>query len=169
MRALETRDFLDLFIPATLTGELDLLQILQFKRGIESEAAAVAAENATEEDVVHLKQCCQECMSVGGAGEVGVLSEENMRFHKAVALATHNILYIRITDIVDMMLDAMAADWKEDGGDIDGSYYHSMVVRNIANHKPDEASFFMQRHMTLIMEYVAGYMKEQNAASEEEQ
>lgn len=155
LRAVEPGDFMGLFIPLTLSGKMDLLDILQFKRGIESEAASLAATKATDEDIAYLKECCEQCKSESEGAETGVLSDGNINFHSAVAKATHNVLYIKINEIIDLMLQAVASDWRENEGDIDGSFYHGMIVRSIENRKPDEAEFFMQRHLSLIIDYVA--------------
>ena len=54
MRAVDSSVYLNFFVPATLTSSMDLLEIMQFRKGIEVEAARLAAENATEE--AHLCQ-----------------------------------------------------------------------------------------------------------------
>lgn len=161
LREVEPGDFIDLIIPLTLSGKMDLLEILQFRRGIESETARLAALNATPEDIEYLHKCCDECLREGGSGEVGILSDSNMNFHNAVARATHNILYIKITEIIDLMLRALSNQWNNNEGDIDGSFYHGMVVRNIESHKAEEAAFFMQRHMSAIIDYVTERLQQE--------
>lgn len=79
----------------------------------------------------------------------------NVNFHNAIARATHNALYVRISEILSLMLTALGQGWQTDGSDIDGSFYHGMIIRSITSRKPEEASFFMQRHMSLIIERMA--------------
>lgn len=155
LRAVHPEDFLDMFIPATLSGEMNIIDILQFKSGIESQAAALAAVNATDEDIARMNECIAQCSHENMQGETGALSAGNVSFHNAVVQATHNALYTRISEILNLMLTALGEEHQADGSDVDGTFYHGMVVRSIQNHKPEEASFFMQRHMALIIEHVA--------------
>ena len=43
MRAVDSSVYLNFFVPATLTSSMDLLEIMQFRKGIEVEAARLAA------------------------------------------------------------------------------------------------------------------------------
>lgn len=52
MRAVDSSVYLNFFVPATLTSSMDLLEIMQFRKGIEVEAARLAAENADRKSVV---------------------------------------------------------------------------------------------------------------------
>ena len=79
MRAVDSSVYLNFFVPATLTSSMDLLEIMQFRKGIEVEAARLAAENATEEDVVLLRQLFEQCTE--GRKNMRTFASRNTDFH----------------------------------------------------------------------------------------
>lgn len=162
LRSVDSAVYLNFFVPATLTHNMDLLEIMQFRKGIEVEAARLAAENATEEDVAQLRVLFERCQQES-KHDMGVFAADNTDFHFAIAKASHNMLYIKMMEIVSrMILPVMQEFLHAQGSDIDSTFYHGMVLQCVINHKPEEASFFMQRHMTLILDRVEAYVKAGN-------
>ena len=45
------------------------------------------------------------------------------------------------------------------GEDIDSMFYHTMILQCIRNHKPDEAAFFMDRHLELVINRMKNYVE----------
>ena len=67
-------------------------------------------------------------------------------------------------EIVSRMILPVMQDFLDaQGTDIDSTFYHGMVLQCVINHKPEEAAFFMQRHMALIIERVEKYVQKKNA------
>ena len=63
-------------------------------------------------------------------------------------------------EIVSRMILPVMQDFLDaQGADIDSTFYHGMVLQCVINHKPEEAAFFMQRHMALIIERVEKYVQ----------
>ena len=130
----------------------------QFRKGIEVEAARLAAENATEEDVVLLRELFEQCTE--GRKNMRTFASRNTDFHFEIAKASHNMLYIKMMEIVSRMILPVMQDFLDaQGTDIDSTFYHGMVLQCVINHKPEEAAFFMQRHMALIIERVEKYVQ----------
>jgi len=38
-------------------------------------------------------------------------------------------------------------------------FYHTMILQCIRNHKPDEAAFFMDRHLELVINRMKNYVE----------
>ena len=158
MRAVDSSVYLNFFVPATLTSSMDLLEIMQFRKGIEVEAARLAAENATEEDIVLLRELFEQCTE--GRKNMRTFASRNTDFHFEIAKTSHNVQYIKMMEIVSRMILPVMQDFLDaQGADIDSTFYHGMVLQCVINHKPEEAAFFMNRHMTLIIERVEKYVQ----------
>lgn len=158
MRAVNSDVYLNFFVPATLTHNMDLLEIMQFRKGIEVEAARLAAENATDEDIEELKKMFEQCRKESKS-DMSLFAADNTDFHYAVAKASHNMLYIKMMEIISkMILPVMQEFLNDQGTDIDSTFYHSMILQCVMDHKSEEAAFFMLRHMTLIVDRVKAYV-----------
>ncbi|GAB4577333.1 MAG: hypothetical protein Fur0022_00640 [Anaerolineales bacterium] len=67
------------------------IRLNEVRRVLEAEIAALAAERATPEQRVELRQLCQEMRSQKKAGEK--MAELDFRLHLALAKATQNELF----------------------------------------------------------------------------
>lgn len=79
-----------------------VLQIIELRRGIEVEMAALAAQNRTEEDLVLIEQALDAIDLAVNKGETGVA--EDLAFHMAISYATKNPHY---TDLLDLLTSAV--------------------------------------------------------------
>lgn len=150
--------YLNFFVPALLTHNVDLLEVMQFRKGIEVEAVRLAATSATEDDLKLLRNLLEQCR--GNVQDMDRFAEANTDFHTAVAGASHNKMFKKMMEIIRaMILPEMQNFLVEQGSDVDSTFYHEMVLRCIIEHKPDEAAFFMDRHLTLIISRVEEYVK----------
>lgn len=151
--------YLNFFVPALLTHNVDLLEVMQFRKGIEVEAARLAAANATGEDIEELREmleCCKENLHI-----MDRFARSNTDFHTAVAKASHNMMFKKMMEIIRMMiLPEMQNFLIAQGEDVDSTFYHEMVLRCIVEKKPEEAAFFMERHLTLVIKRVEEYVKQ---------
>ncbi len=150
--------YLNFFVPALLTHNVDLLEVMQFRKGIEVEAARLAAANATEEDIAKLSELLEHCKE--NLDEMDRFAQSNTDFHTAVAKASHNMMFKKMMEIIRMMiLPEMQNFLVAQGEDVDSTFYHEMVLRCIIEGKPEEAAFFMERHLTLVIKRVEQYVK----------
>jgi len=83
-----TVDFLRL---APLGGMADVLRAYEYRVALEGEAAWLAAERRTETDLRHLAAALKEMQEALEARKIG--TEADLRFHRAVAVATKNQLF----------------------------------------------------------------------------
>lgn len=100
---LEPRQGLGVFVMAPRMEPLDLsmealetrakvLQIVEVRRAIEAEAAALAAARVTSDDVARIRQALVAIDSAVAEGRDGV--DEDLAFHRCVAEATHNPILV---------------------------------------------------------------------------
>lgn len=73
----------------TIRTSADVLAMVDFRLGLESEAAALAARHHGDHDVLALRSALEEFTKAGAEGAV----EADFAFHRAVARATGNHFY----------------------------------------------------------------------------
>ena len=150
--------YLNFFVPALLTHNVNLLEVMQFRKGIEVEAARLAAANATDEDIAELSELLEHCKK--NLDEMERFAQSNTDFHTAVAKASHNMMFKKMMEIIRMMiLTEMQNFLVAQGEDVDSTFYHEMVLRCIIEGKPEEAAFFMERHLKLFIKRLEKYVK----------
>lgn len=81
-----------------LLGRKELNELLEFRRGIETEAVALAAERSTEEDLGLIMQAHEKLVEAQNNGNLG--QEEDYMFHYSIILASHNSIYKEVFDTV---------------------------------------------------------------------
>ena len=70
-------------------------------------------------------------------------------------------MFVRIEMIIHKMTStSMKKYLSKQGADIDSTFYHEMIMKCIIEHKPDEAAYFMDRHMQHLVERVKKYIDE---------
>ena len=79
-------------------SKTNLLNILTARRGIEREAARLAAINATEEDIEHIRDIFRRQNEYVERGEMS--AEQDVVFHQAVAMASKNDVLAAAYDFI---------------------------------------------------------------------
>lgn len=149
--------YLNFVMPALLTSNVNLLEAMEFRRGIEVEAARLAAENASDEDIKELQRYLEGCKE--NLESMMAFENANTNFHFAIAKASQSKMFMRMEAIIHQMISTVMQEYlSEQGADIDSTFYHEMVMRCIIEHKPDEAAYFMDRHMQFLVERVRRYI-----------
>jgi GntR family transcriptional regulator, transcriptional repressor for pyruvate dehydrogenase complex len=80
----------------------NVLHIVELRRAIEAEAAAIAAERRTSADLARMRRALRDVDRAVARGEDGV--EEDVRFHRAIAAATGNEYYLRVLEFLGQFL-----------------------------------------------------------------
>lgn len=81
---------------------MGVLRILELRRGIEAEMAALAAERRTGAEMTQIQQALRAIARAVKGGSDGV--EEDLAFHIAISRAAHNPLY---TELLGMLTRAL--------------------------------------------------------------
>ena len=95
------------FDPAVLSRLESVLQMVEVRRALESEVAALAAQRATAAQRRHIQQALQQVDASVASGSAGI--DEDMAFHQAIAEASGNPQFTRLLRHLEQYLrDAMA-------------------------------------------------------------
>ena len=94
------------FDPKVLESMDAVVQVIELRRVLEGEMAALAAQRATRTQLSIIRRALQKVDAVTRAGELGV--EEDFVFHRAVGAATGNPQFVRLLSFLEQyLLDAM--------------------------------------------------------------
>ncbi len=94
------------FDPKVLESMEAVLQVVELRRVLEGEMAALAAQRATRAEVAGLKRALKAIDAAAAAGQLGLA--EDFAFHRAIGAATHNPQFVRLLAFIEQyLLDAM--------------------------------------------------------------
>ncbi len=148
--------YINTFVPAMLIQENSLMELIQLRKAIEVAAARLAAERATPEDIEALRECYEASTRAGD--DMKVYAETTVDFHYQVALTSKNEIFYTMMEMIKYIItNKMENFLRFSRNDRNSTYYHFMIYKSIENHKPDEASYLMERHMNFLVEQVQRY------------
>jgi GntR family transcriptional regulator, transcriptional repressor for pyruvate dehydrogenase complex len=131
-----------------------VLEIVELRRGLEVEAAALAAERCSRAQLADIRRSLKEIERVKSAGSDGV--EADMGFHRAIARATGNPHFPALWDFVGQFLrTAMCAtranEARRAGFAAQVRDEHRAIVEAIARRDPPAARTAALRHMDMAV------------------
>jgi GntR family transcriptional regulator, transcriptional repressor for pyruvate dehydrogenase complex len=137
------------FDPTVLESLDAVLQVLELRRVLEGEMAALAAERATRAQVAGLRRALRAIEQAPAQGRLGV--EEDFAFHRAIGEATHNPQFVRLLAFIEQYLlegmrvtkgnDARRDEWMQQVHD-----EHLAIVEAIAARDAEAARRAAIRH-----------------------
>ncbi|MDD4112975.1 MAG: FadR/GntR family transcriptional regulator [Herbinix sp.] len=158
LKSLGTEAYLNNFVPSILINSTDLLGLMEFRRGIETASARLAAVNATKEDIEDLELYFKSLQHKDISNHEFATNTSN--FHLKIAIASKNDLFVRLLELIKWIMTSKMENFLYFKPNVeDSSFYHSMVFRCIKQHKSDEAAYMMDRHMMLLLERVEDYIE----------
>jgi GntR family transcriptional repressor for pyruvate dehydrogenase complex len=138
------------FDAATMDSPERVLDILEVRAGLETEAAALAATRATEEQKAAIEAAVEALAAVAGTGADGV--EEDLRFHRAIAEATGNPLFPLLVMFLGEHYRASIHALRLDGAARESllrrvAREHAAVAEAIRHGDAEEARWAIRRHL----------------------
>jgi len=139
-----------IYLPLSIVAERDaLLQTLEVRRGLETEAGMLAAERATARDLELMEARLAEMERVHLAE--GTAGPEDLAFHLSIYEASHNPLF---GQLLSQMREAFASFWAKpfDRSDFAARSFplHRPLFEAIAKRDPD----MVRRHTLAILAIV---------------
>jgi GntR family transcriptional repressor for pyruvate dehydrogenase complex len=129
-----------------VNAEFDYGKLHEVRSLLEIEIAGLAAEHATPEDLAALEKCCDDmAAAIHDVEKVSVLDVE---FHRLVAQATHNGLFVVMLDAIgDVLLDVRRATMGIRGRPARGLEHHRLILKHIVAREPEQAREAMRLHL----------------------
>jgi GntR family transcriptional repressor for pyruvate dehydrogenase complex len=136
--------------------ESDLVELLEVRLGLECNAATLAAQRATEEDIRALERCLDEMVVEVERGGLG--SDADVCFHMAIAFASGNEVQIRIMrSLYDMMFYGIRQNLQHLYTEPDNLKeiirQHAAVFEAIRDRNPGAAFEAMKRHIQYVLDF----------------
>jgi GntR family transcriptional repressor for pyruvate dehydrogenase complex len=146
--SLPTPHFAAPLAPLLGRGAERIIELMEIRSAVEIEAASLAARRATIEDLHNLSD------ALTAPGDM-VSPEDDIAFHAAIAVATHNPLFERvIREPVDLLHDHMAAIlsvfYTEPGGAAALQQQHDAIRRAIRSGNEQNARQAMRHHLDYV-------------------
>ncbi len=145
-------------LTSVLGDDISAQELLEFRLGLECNAAVLAARKATSEDIAQLITIMDEMRRMVKEGSMG--HEEDVRFHMAIAYATKNRVHIHMMKrFYDLLYYGI---WKshmylyQEAPNLEEILaQHGKILEAIRNHDTQMAYDIMREHIKFVMEYLA--------------
>lgn len=127
-----------------------LVELLELRQGVESQAAYLAASRATEQQKHRMREVCRDLERVVLQGEVG--SEEDFRFHLSIVDASANQMLRQVIELVSGRFKDSLEESRKESLSIPGQSQrifleHEEILQAIEAGKAEEARDSMWRHL----------------------
>lgn len=138
-----TRSMMDMFDKSSIT----LDDVLEVRWTIETKAAALAAERATEEDIVELKKCVEKMNNSQSIDEEYLISD--LKFHQILVAASKNKMLESITCAYSKWLKNSINVSSRTEENLERKYqYHDCILQAIIEHDSVKAKENMRKHLS---------------------
>jgi GntR family transcriptional repressor for pyruvate dehydrogenase complex len=136
--------------------EASLQDLLEFRMGMECNAAYLAAKRAVEKDLRFLEKSITEMKEEVASGRLG--TEADVAFHMAIAYATQNPIHVQLMrqfyDFLFVGVKENLAHLYEDPKNIEEILkQHTAISRAIGAHRPEQAFEAMRRHISFVLDF----------------
>ncbi len=134
-----------------ITTLAELLELDELRLGIESEAVALAAQRATDEDNAAIQHAQDELLAAMAAGSYGAAEDAN--FHLRLATASRNAAIIGSVRSLNVHIRRWVSAREQADGfsnvdrrDIVG-FEHNAIIEAVKAHDADAARAALRRHL----------------------
>ncbi|RCX17532.1 GntR family transcriptional regulator [Anaerobacterium chartisolvens] len=146
------KDYFNALLPVLVINKADLLEILEFREMMESESARAAAKRFELGDIDRMKKAMEDMHKA--EGDCSEFADEDVNFHTAVALATHNTVIIKVNAIIHDMIKNAMHEIVTLTGFQGGLYYHKKILEAIIAKDEESAAKLMREHIRTTIDKV---------------
>jgi len=145
--------FMNSLLPMLVLNRKSMMDILEYRRIVEPENAALAAINADEKDIAAMLATLTEMERIGKP-EIA-FSIADMKFHLDIAKATKNSLLFSVSNIIRDVLVSYYRKINEIMGIGRALKYHPLIFEAIRDKDPEGARRWMQEHIATTIDDVS--------------
>lgn len=137
----------------SMLNEAPIKEMMQLRKIMEQETARIAALSATAEDIAKIRSYKEMrekkyYNSLSDSGYADHYHEMDMLFHRSIAQATHNSVFINFLDIIRNSINFHQNRASSRPGMFEiTTTHHDRIFWAIANHEPDKAAKAMLDHL----------------------
>ena len=130
-------------VPFAALTKLDRVNVMEFRRIVEVESAALAADRA---DAAMVRSMFSACEAMARAETTADIAAWDMEFHRLVAEATRNEIIIKVFDVLRPTYQALLEGNVRQLGAL-GAAAHRRITEAIELRRPDKARQAMLGHL----------------------
>lgn len=144
---LATRDARGALRVASVSPE-QVLDLYAVRGDLYGLSAALAAENATPQDIAKLRRINEACRKAQAAADIDTLNDANVEFHEAMAASTHNELLAHFITRVHNWVTRFPTSTLSCPGRAHAALdEHDAILDAIAEHRADDAARLAREHI----------------------
>jgi GntR family transcriptional repressor for pyruvate dehydrogenase complex len=134
--------------------------LVELRRALEPEIAALAARRAKPEHLQHMEQCITE-MELNLSNPTAYVAADQ-EFHSTLAEATGNVLFVAMTGaIVNLAQSARKVMFEIPEAPRRGQHYHRQLLKFVAEGNSEAARQAMLEHLRQVEEDIAAAFQKQ--------
>ena len=145
--------FMNSLLPMLVWNRKSMMDILEYRRIVEPENAALAAINADEDDLACILTTIRDIERIGKP--VLEFAIADMKFHLDIARATKNSLLFNVSNVIRDVLVSYYRKINELMGTDRAIRYHRLIYEAICDRDPDRARHWMQEHILTTIDDVS--------------
>jgi GntR family transcriptional repressor for pyruvate dehydrogenase complex len=136
----------NLLSTARRSEEDSVRELLEFRRFLECEISALAAQRRTEADLERLQQALQNTQRAMASGQN--ILEPDLAFHSALADAAHNFVLKRVyRSTSDLLRYVRTKTMHVAATDVKAIRFHTAIFDAVREQHPQEARQHMSEHL----------------------
>jgi len=149
VQKLDASIYMNCFIPAVFLDENDLLSLMEFRKGIEVEAAKLAAERASQEAINDIRNVLNKLYEF--QEDIDVYSNYDIEFHVMIAKASGNKMFEKMMGIIKYLLITRLQVYMKKQGNLESLVFHPQILDAIENRNPDLAGNLVNAHLSIVI------------------
>ena len=155
--------FMNSLLPMLVWNRKSMMDILEYRRIVEPENAALAAINADGDDLACILATIRDIERIDAP--VLEFAIADMKFHLDIARATKNSLLFNVSNVIRDVLVSYYRKINELMGTDRAIRYHRLIFEAIRDRDPDRARHWMQEHILTTIDDVSLKFPEDGAAT----
>ena len=145
--------FMNSLLPMLVWNRKSMMDILEYRRIVEPENAALAAANADADDLACILATIRDIERIDAP--VLEFAIADMKFHLDIARATKNSLLFNVSNVIRDVLVSYYRKINELMGTDRAIRYHRLIFEAIRDRDPDRARHWMQEHILTTIDDVS--------------
>jgi len=145
--------FMNSLLPMLVWNRKSMMDILEYRRIVEPENAALAALNADAEDLANIAATIGDINRIGRPALEFAIAD--MKFHLDIARATKNSLLFNVSNVIRDVMVSYYRKINELMGIDRALKYHGLIFEAIRDKEPEQARHWMREHIATTIEDVS--------------
>ena len=145
--------FMNSLLPMLVWNHKSMMDILEYRRIVEPENAALAAIHADETDIANILAAIEDMDRIGRPALE--FSIADLKFHLDIARATKNSLLFNVSNVIRDVLVSYYRKINELMGIDRALKYHRLIFEAIRDKDPEAARRWMKEHIATTIEDVS--------------